>query len=95
MSGGSLNYAYSDIERIAYTIQTRAETLMQKAFAKHLDLVARALHDLEWVYSSDYGPGDEEEAIKKCLSNEFILSVLIDEAKRIRAELDNIISAER
>ena len=91
MSGGSLDYVYSSVESVAREIETRAETTLQKAFAKHLDLVAKALHDLEWVYSSDYGPGDEEEAIKKCLSNEFVLSVLIGDAKRIRAELDNII----
>ncbi|NIR76759.1 MAG: hypothetical protein GWN53_17160 [Gammaproteobacteria bacterium] len=63
MSGGSLNYVYQDVERVADTIQRRADTPLQRAFAQHLNRVATALHDLEWVWSCDYAPGDEVEAI--------------------------------
>jgi hypothetical protein len=27
------------------------------------------LHDIEWVDSADYAPGDEDEAIRACLKN--------------------------
>lgn len=33
-------------------------------FATHLRLVAEAMHDIEWVDSGDYGPGDEIKAIE-------------------------------
>lgn len=68
MSGGSLNYAYSALEETAIKILRRAETPLHKAFAAHLLKVSKALHDLEWVFSSDYGPGEEIEAIKAVVS---------------------------
>lgn len=33
-------------------------------FVELLRLVSKAAHDIEWVDSSDYGPGDEVEAIR-------------------------------
>lgn len=33
-------------------------------FAKLLRAVAKAAHDIEWVDSGDYGPGDEVESIR-------------------------------
>jgi hypothetical protein len=29
-----------------------------------MTLISKAMHDIEWVDSSDYGPGDEIEAIE-------------------------------
>ena len=66
MSGGSMNYLYS---RLEYEATFHTETPERKAFAKHLELVAKALHDIEWVDSCDYGPGEEDEAIIACLKN--------------------------
>jgi hypothetical protein len=34
-------------------------------FAKLLGLVSEAMHDIEWVDSGDYSPGDELRSIKK------------------------------
>lgn len=34
-------------------------------FSRLLELVSEAMHDIEWVDSSDYGPGDELPAIQK------------------------------
>ncbi len=66
MSGGSMNYLYSRIEMDATFEQN---TPLRKAFAKHLEMVCKALHDIEWVDSCDYGPGDENEAIRACLQH--------------------------
>ena len=77
MSGGSMNYLYSKLE---YGATFRTDTPERKAFAKHLELVAKALHDIEWVDSSDYGPGDENEAIRACLNNGEILEAAIGQA---------------
>jgi hypothetical protein len=70
MSGGSLNYAYAKLEMIVDEIEERdlaplkpKLTPLQREFAEHLRLVVKALHDLEWVWSADYGEGDEEPAI--------------------------------
>lgn len=36
----------------------------RKWFAELLRIAARAAHDIEWVDSGDFGPGDEVEAIR-------------------------------
>lgn len=84
MSGGSMNYLYSKIE---YDATFQQNTPERRAFAKHLVKVAKALHDIEWVDSSDYGPGDDAEAIRACLGNELILEALIEQAKEATALL--------
>ena len=65
MSGGSMNYLYSRLENDAVF---SLDTTERRAFAKHLKLVAKALHDIEWVDSGDYGYGDDAEAIRACMS---------------------------
>jgi hypothetical protein len=93
MSGGSMNYLYSKLEHDA---TFRQDTPERKAFAKHLRLVAKALHDIEWVDSGDYGPGGDTEAIRACLSTGEVLEAAIDEAhkahKALRAELERACS---
>jgi hypothetical protein len=61
-----MNYLYSRLEWEADFEQNTPE---RKAFAEHLKLVAKALHDIEWVDSCDYGPGDENAAILACLKS--------------------------
>jgi hypothetical protein len=67
MSGGSMNYLYS---KVLHCADFPLDTPEREAFAKHLKLVAQALHDIEWVDSGDYGPGDENAAIRACLRPE-------------------------
>lgn len=83
MSGGSLNYAYSRVDEVANEVRMRAETNLHRAFAAHLRKVATALHDLEWVLSDDYAPGDEIEAIKAVVTQK----EEVEEAKRMATEL--------
>lgn len=69
MSGGSLDYVYQRVEEAAGSIRGRTDaTPLHLAFAEHLDKVAKALHDIEWVYSCDYGEGREEDAIMQVVS---------------------------
>lgn len=79
-----MNYLYSRLECDA---NFSTNTPQRRAFAKHLQLVIKALHDIEWVDSSDYGPGDENAAIEACLSKGATLECAIEEAKRVLAEL--------
>lgn len=91
MSGGSLDYAYSRVESAASEILRRATCLEHKAFAAHLLLVAKALHDIEWVFSGDFGCGDELAAIRKVLGESHASvtrQVAIDEVRQILAELE-------
>jgi uncharacterized small protein (DUF1192 family) len=52
-----------------------------------LKLVAKALHDIEWVDSGDYGPGDENKAIRACLGDAAMLSTVLEMAKEAVATL--------
>ena len=78
MSGGSMNYIYSKLE---YEAIFTADTPERRAFAQHLKLVAKALHDIEWVDSGDYGPGDENKAIRDCLGDAVMLATVLEMAK--------------
>lgn len=70
MSGGSYNYLYSRIEDASHQVDSRGRTTspLRAAFAQHLLLVAEAMRMVEWVDSGDYSPGDENDAIRACLS---------------------------
>ena len=91
MSGGSWEY-------LCYKVQDAAHSLCQekcnhrKAFGKHLKLVAEALHDIEWVDSSDYGPGDEIKSIMKCIGPQDVLNSSVDDVREMIKKLENLIS---
>lgn len=78
-----MNYLYSQVECADF----RTNTLLRKAFADHLKKVAKALHDIEWVDSADYGPGDEDKAINECLTPSMILEVAIQQAQVAQTDL--------
>ena len=50
-------------EAIAILASVNAE---YEWFIGLLRIVAKAAHDIEWVDSGDYGPGDEVAAIRAC-----------------------------
>ena len=91
MSGGSMNYLYSKLD---YDATFPTNTPERRAFRQHLVKVAKALHDIEWVDSGDYGTGDENAAIRACLSSEQLLESVIEQAEEalqnLRAELERI-----
>lgn len=66
MSGGSHDYAFRHVETFADAMR-RSPDPLRRAFATHLVLVAKAMHDIEWVDSADYMPDDEYEAIRAVL----------------------------
>ena len=67
-----MDYAYRHLEYAKFEQNTPERVV----FALHLAKVAKALHDIEWVDSGDYGPGDENEAILKCLKGAAGISLL-------------------
>jgi hypothetical protein len=62
MSGGSMNYFYSQIEYAEF----KENTLLRRAMRQHLGKVAAALKAIEWNDSGD-GADDEDELIRACL----------------------------
>lgn len=84
MSGGSMNYAYRQVEEAESSIS--AFNPRRVAFKKLLLKVAQALHDIEWVDSGDCGPGDEDHAIDACLKFD-VQQSLID---HFQAEVDKL-----
>lgn len=66
MSGGSWDYLYCKIEEAGYTLKASNDPL-RRAFGAHMILVAKAMHDIEWVDSCDKANGDERAAIEAAL----------------------------
>lgn len=92
MSGGSMENLYQRVLDAEFL----QDTVERKAFAKHLKLISKALHDIEWVDSGDYGEGEENEAIRACLEPAVILEAAIEQAhaaaKDLKAELERACS---
>ena len=61
MSGGSYDYIYYKIEEIR--IDGTRNNKKRLLFQGLLELVAKAMHDIEWVDSGDCFPGDENKAL--------------------------------
>lgn len=67
MSGGQYEYIYQRIAEI--NICTNGTSSFKRVvFQQLLQLVAEAMHDIEWVDSGDYSEGDEARAIDACLN---------------------------
>lgn len=90
-----MNYLYARIENDA---NFRANTAERRAFSEHLARVAKALHDIEWVDSGDYGPGDESKAIRACIGDARVLEAAIaqarEAAKALSDEIERACSAD-
>lgn len=91
MSGGSLNYVYHQVEDAARDITRLAETPLHRAFAAHLMKVAKALHDIEWLFSCDYGPGQEVEAIRAVVAPAAVLETATKHARAALSALQDAI----
>ena len=92
MSGGSWDYVYLKVEDAADKL-CRQDCALRRALGEHLKLVAGALHDIEWVDSSDYGHGDEIKAIKAVFGDsaeERQLTILFNDARQIIEKLKEL-----
>lgn len=89
MSGRRMDYLYSRVEYAEFEKNTPERV----AFAEHLKKVAKALHDIEWVDSSDYGPGDENEAIMTCITKDELTESLLETHAEIAERLSDLLSS--
>jgi hypothetical protein len=67
MSGGSWDYVFYKFEDVAGKLK-KEKIKIRRELGSLVHLVANALHDIEWVDSSDYSDGDDTKAIEKCLN---------------------------
>lgn len=94
MSGGFYEYADYKLRSFIGEFAAEANTPLRKAFLAHLIDVAEAIHAIEWVDSGDYGPGDEDEAIKKVLGphwKEITLEVVLKQIELTREQLKELL----
>ena len=66
MSGGSWDYFYRRLDEVASRLCDE-ESPLRVLMGKKLKKAAIALHDIEWVDSSDCAEGDDEKAIRNFL----------------------------
>lgn len=92
MSGGSFDYLCYKMEDAARTLMGKAQTPYRQAFGELMLRCAKAMHDIEWVDSSDMGDGDDLETIMKCISEKDVLRVTVKEAEKVITELEKLIS---
>lgn len=93
MSGGSMDYLTYKVDEQADELLNKNRTPLQRAFGNHLKKVAKALHDIEWVWSGDYGRGDEEDAIKAVFGDatpERVMDVLREDAADLIKQLQKL-----
>lgn len=96
MSGGSYQYAYSRLENdFLSEFLRRANTPERREFAAHIRKVIKAMHDIEWVDSGDYAPGDEKAAIMECIDKVELLERHIEEAKQASEILENLLEQSK
>jgi len=67
MSGGAYDYISHQISEIN-VIRVSESNPRRLVFQEILSLVAKAMHDIEWVDSGDKSDGDENQAIDNVLN---------------------------
>lgn len=94
MSGGSWDYVYSRFQEVADRLcQERCPD--RRALGRHLQIVAKAMHDIEWVDSCDYARGSDLPAIKEALKQRVTpLEVLIEDARQVMSQLEEFTGGE-
>jgi hypothetical protein len=74
MSGGSWDYVFSRFDGVANRLAKESDPL-RRLLGRRVELISKALHDIEWVDSDDYGSGDDVAAIKAVLSADLAADV--------------------
>lgn len=98
MSGGSWEYVFHHFDDAANALESRHQPALRRALGKKIRLIAKAMHDIEWVDSSDMSAGDEIQAIKDALGEDaeaLELSILISDAKEIINQINKTIAAAK
>lgn len=87
MSGGSWDYVDIKFTDVGKRLLSE-KCPYRRALGKIVLDIAKAMHEIEWVDSSDMGPGDEMESIMKVVQKADSLKVLIEDATKIRDDIN-------
>lgn len=90
MSGGSWDYVYRRFDDVADRLDSSAD-IRRRHLGVIIRDVAKALHDIEWVDSGDYAPGDEYAAIDSVVGTAGGVHVRAL-AEQLRADVDYLLS---
>lgn len=93
MSGGSWDYLCFKIEDASDILKT-SNCIKRKALGLLMEKVSKAMHDIEWVDSCDYGKGDEMAAIDDCLSYQPLDDAIKSELAELKDRIKNIEALE-
>lgn len=91
MSGGSWDYLCYKMQDAAHRLMRKEECTYRRAFGELMNKCADAMHDIEWVDSSDKSEGDDEVSIMKCITHSDVLKTLVEEAQETSKELNRLI----
>lgn len=91
MSYGSLLSVSCELEDANF----RKHTVLRRAFAAHVVLVAKALHHISKVDAGDYGEGDEDQAIRACLQPGVELEQATNDLRAAMAEAEQLLKETR
>lgn len=91
MSGGSYDYLYYKMQEAAETLMGKHQPNYRRAFGELMLKCAKAMHDIEWVDSADKSPGNDQEAIMKCITKNDVLNISVNEAKDVILQLQKLI----
>ena len=92
MSGGSWDYFCHKCADVAAELESEACPL-RRSFGAHMQLVAKAMHDVEWVDSCDMGKGDDLESMRKVLGEGADIKeiqVLLSDGRKIVDALEKL-----
>lgn len=97
MSGGSWDYVSFKIDEIAERL-CRSDTdtscyLLRRALGRQMQLIGKALHEIEWVDSNDRSPGDERKALEACFHEPLKnveVRMLLEEIERVQREVKKL-----
>ena len=66
---------------------------MRRAFGVHMQLIAKAMHDIEWVDSSDMGCWEDLEAVREALGADAgikEMKVLLSDGRKVIDALEKL-----
>jgi len=92
MSGGSWDYLCHKVEDAANNLKHES-CPSRRAFGRHLENIAYALHEIEWVDSGDKGHPADIIAIRSVFSDDYSqreMSVMLDDARILIQQMHDL-----
>jgi hypothetical protein len=89
---GSWDYVTHKFDDVADRLKSEKDPL-RRLMGQRVSLLAKALHDIEWVDSCDYSEGDDIEAIEAFLwadTSQNIRDEIVAVAERAKGDIDKL-----